>query len=187
MPKNYLAVLVPLTDQEQRQAASRGEGRNQARMSVWNTVTKLLRPYLGQEFSTFMPAVCPWGHPLMAPFGVALGAPETGLLLHFYALARKEQSDTVDRYYAMIEGEGKPVAEFSPCDGLTVTVMAVNMADLSQTPAIKWYTQFMKGKLSAEACLYYYGFGSTHVERDLEKHILSHVEEYALCAVELDR
>ena len=185
MPKNYLAVLVPLTEQEQRQATHHGEGRNQARMSVWNTVTRFLQPYLGKEFSVFMPAACPWGHPLPAPFGVALGAPETGMMLHFYALARKAQSATVCRYYAKMEGEGDPVAEFSPFEGLTVTVKAVNMADLGETPAIRWYTRFMDGKLSAEACLYYYGIGNTHVDEDVEKRILSHVNEYALCAVEL--
>lgn len=187
MPNNYLAVLVPLTEQEQRQAAARGDGRNQARMSVWSTVSRFLQPYLGKEFTSFMPAGNPWGHPLRMPFGVALGAAETGLLLHFYALARKEQAETVDRYYDMIEGEGEQVGEFSPFEGLTVTIKAANLADLSQTPAIAWFTRFMAGKLSAQACLYYYGFGSTHVEKGVEKHIFSHVEEYALCAVELHR
>ena len=185
MPKNYLAVLVPLTAQEQWQAAHHGDYRKQARMSVWNTVTRFLCPYLGKEFSTFMPALNPWGQPLHMSFSVGLGAPEAGLLLHLYTLARKAQADTVARYYAQIEGEVDTVSEFTPFEGLTVTIKAVNMADLDKTPAIAWYTRFMDGKLSAEACLYYYGVGSTHVDEDVEKRILSHVNEYALCAVEL--
>lgn len=187
MPKNHLAVLVPLTKQEMWQATHGKDGRQQARVSVWSTVTRFLQPYLGKEFSMFSPAVCPWGHPLGAPFGVMLGAPETGLLLHFYSLARKAQSDAVLHHYEQIGNEGEQVAEFSPAKGLTFIVKAVDMSQVAQMPAFQWCERFMRGELTADTGLYYYGLGNTHVEEDVEKRILSSVNEFALCAVELDR
>lgn len=185
MGKNNLAVLVPLSPDERQMTAHDGY-HNQLRVSVWKTVSECLSQWLGQKYTSFMPAVCAWNLPLMAPFGVILGAAEAEPFLAFYAAAHLAQIEAVERYEKALKQDSKILAQnIELGGGMTASVIRCESRNPNTRAAVEWCTRFSQGELSTDAGIYFCTPGCVQVPKSMENQILTHISDYALCVVEL--
>lgn len=183
--KRYFTIVLPLNDKAQamlRQESS----RYQLRSMLWSIAAERMKALLGKTCSMFAPAVTPAWCSAPVPFGVALGAVEPHEFLMCYFSAQKTQEDEIHARVRRIEAMGKTVFTKQLNDHVEMVVMSMNMEDPELRREMEFANRFFRGDITAACGLYYVGLDQCHIEEDVEKTILSHLDKYAVCVAELE-
>lgn len=69
---------------------------------------------------------------------------------------------------------------------LEMAVLAVDMSDPELCREMEFANRFFQGDITAACGLYYMDLNQCYVEEDVEKTILSRLDEYAICVAELE-
>ena len=183
--KRYFTIVLPLNDTAQ--AMIRPESsRYQLRAMHWSCAAEQMKALLGKTCSMFAPTMKPAWCDIPLPFGVALGAVEPHEFLMRYFYAQKAQEDEIHARVKRIEAMGKTVFTKQLNDHVEMVVMSVNMGDPDLCREMEFANRFFRGDITAACGLYYMGLNQCHVEEDMEKAILSSLDEYAVCVAELE-
>lgn len=134
----------------------------------------------------FAPAVKPAYACEPVPFGVSLGAAEPHDFLVRYFSAQETQEHEVKARYKRITAMGDTVFTKQLSEQIEVAVVAVDMSDPALQDEMEFACRFAQGDITAACGLYYLGPGRCHVEEDAEKHMLAHLDQYAVCVAELE-
>jgi len=173
---NPLAVIVP--------ADLAAGDENRLRYTVWQTVSELLLPKLGKDFSRFEPATVAWNQRLDKPFGVVLGRSDPALFLYYYTTAKAMQQDMINRHMAAFMGNIEPLAK-SEKGGMAIYAMEVKGDGKELGAHLAWHLGMMTGELQPDCGLYFVAEKEAYAHDALERKVLSNMERYALCMVNL--
>lgn len=182
--KTYFTVVVPL-DESQRQMARDSSASEALRCAVWSLAAEQLKKLLGKTCSQFSPAMSPYGTPMFLPYGVALGATESMPFLLCYMSAREQQENEIKARVEQIRGIGKVLYDEKLNDGHTISVTAYRSNDPELQKQMELARRFFSNDITAATGLYYLGGNTTFINEQQEQHILSNLNDYALCVVEL--
>lgn len=183
--KSYFTIVLPLRDAAQAMARQRA-GQYQLRAMLWSLTAERMKALLGKTCSMFAPAVLPVYCSEPVPFGVALGAVEPHEFLTRYYSAKQAQEDAIRARCKRIEAMGDPVFTKQISERIELAVVAVDMSEPALQSEAEFAGRFFQGDITAACGLYYLGPGRCYVEEDVEKHILAHLNEYAVCVAELE-
>lgn len=183
--KRYFTIVMPLSGAAQTMIGLKS-GQYQLRAMLWSCAAERMKPLLGKTCSMFTPAVAPayCGSPV--PFGVALGAVEPHEFLVRYFTARQVQENELQAMARRIEAMGKTVFSKELSEQVEMALVAMDMSDPAFQSEMEYANRFFQGDITAASGLYYLAPDQCHVEEDVEKSILSHLDEYAVCVAELE-
>jgi len=173
---NPLAVIVP--------ADLAGGDENRLRYTVWQTVSELLLPKLGKDFSRFEPATMAWNQRLDKPFGVVLGRSDPALFLYYYMSAKAMQQGMIKRHMAAFFKNIEPLGK-SENNGVMVYAMGVKGDGSELGAQLNWHVAMLTGELQPDCGIYFTEEKEAFVNDALDKKVLDHLERYALCVVNL--
>lgn len=183
--KRYFTMVLPLSVAAQAMVSQKA-GQYQLRAMLWSVVAERLKALLGKTCSMFAPAVKPAYACEPVPFGVSLGAAEPHEFLTRYFSAQKTQENEIQARYNRIKAMGDPLFTKQISEQIEVSVVAVDMSDPALEREMEFAGRFAQGDITAACGLYYLEPGQCHVGEDEEKHILAHLDQYAVCVAELE-
>lgn len=183
--KRYFTIVMPLNDKAQAMIR-RESSQYQLRTMLWSYAAERMKTMLGKTCSMFSPAVKPVWCNVPLPFGVALGAVEPHEFLACYFSAQKTQGDEIHAKVQRIEAMGETVFTKQLNEHLEMAVLAVDMSDPELCREMEFANRFFQGDITAACGLYYMDLNQCYVEEDVEKTILSRLDEYAICVAELE-
>lgn len=183
--KRYFTIVMPLSDTAQAMIGLKS-GQYQLRATLWSCAAERMKPLLGKTCSMFAPAVAPAYCNSPVPFGVALGAVEPHEFLMRYFAAQQAQESELQARVQRIRDMGRTVFSKQFSEEVEVALVAMDMSDPAFQREMEYTNRFFQGDITAACGLYYLGPDRCHVEEDVEKSILSHLDEYAVCVAELE-
>ena len=183
--KKYLTIVMPLNDAAQAMIGLKS-GQYQLRATLWSCAAERMKALLGKTCSMFTPAIKPIGCGVPLPFGVALGAVEPHEFLVRYFSARESQANDIHARVQKIQGMSDTVFTKQLTDRVEMAVLAVDMSDPAFQREMEYAKRFFQGDITAAGGLYLLGADQCRIEDDLEKMILSHLDEYAICVAQLE-
>ena len=183
--KRYFTVVMPLDDKAQGMIGLIS-GQYQLRAALWSHAAERMKPLLGKTCSMFAPAVAPayCGGPV--PFGVALGAVEPYEFLIRYFAAQQAQENEIKDRVERIRSMGRTVLSKQISEKVEVALVAMDMSNPALQGEMEFANRFFQGDITAACGLYYLEPDRCHVEEDVEKSILAHLDGYAVCVAELE-
>lgn len=183
--KRYFTMVLPLNDTAKAMVQQKSS-QYQLRAMLWSYAAEKMKALLGKTCSMFAPAVKPTWCSTPFPFGVALGAVEPHEFLACYFSAQKAQEDELHARVRRIETMGDLIFKKQLTEQVEVAVVAVDMNDPAFQREMEFANRFFRGDITASCGFYYLGLDQCHVEEDMEKTILSRLDEYAVCVAELE-
>lgn len=176
MKTNPMAIIVPVD------LAAGNE--NELRVAVWETVTELLLPKLGKYFSRFEPATFAWKQRLDQPYGIVFGKKDPGLFLYYYMSAKAMQQEMIQRHMTAFFKNIEPLGK-SENNGIAVYAMGVKGDGSELGAQLSWHLSMITGELQPDCGVYFAEEKEAFVSDMLDKKVLDHLEQYALCVVNL--
>lgn len=176
---------MPLNDDAQSMIGLKS-GQYQLRAALWSRAAERMKALLGKTCSMFAPAVAPAYCNAPVPFGVALGAVEPHEFLVRYFAAQQAQESELQARVRRIRNMGKTVFSKQFSEEVDVALVAMDMSDPAFQREMEYTNRFFQGDITAACGLYYLGPDRCHVEEDVEKSILAHLDQYAVCVAELE-
>lgn len=183
--KRYFTIVMPLNDAAQTMIELKS-GQYQLRAALWSRAAERMKALLGKTCSMFTPAVVPAYCNAPVPFGVALGAVEPNEFLMRYFAAQQAQESELQARVQRIRNMGKTVFSKQFSEEVEVALVAMDMSDPAFQREMEYTNRFFQGDITAACGLYYLGPDRCHVEEDVEKSILAHLDQYAVCVAELE-
>lgn len=183
--KKYFTIVLPLNNTAQAMIGLKS-GQYQLRAMLWSYAAERMKALLGKTCSMFSPAIKPVGSGMPVPFGVALGAVEPHEFLVRYFSAQKTQGDEIHARVRRIEAMGDPIFTKQLTEKVEMAVVAVDMSDPAFQCEMEFANRFFRGDITAACGLYLLGADQCRIEEDMEKKILSRLDEYAVCVAELE-
>lgn len=183
--KRYFTIVMPLSDTAQAMIGLKS-GQYQLRATLWSCAAERMKPLLGKTCSIFVPAVKPAYCSSPVPFGVALGAVEPHEFLMRYFAAQQAQESELQAIVQRIKSMGRTVFSKQLSEQVEMALVAMDMSDPAFQSEMEYANRFFQGDITAASGLYYLAPDQCHVEEDVEKSILSHLDEYAVCVAELE-
>lgn len=173
---NPMAIIVP--------ANLADSNENELRVTVWETVTELLLPKLGKQFNRFEPATFAWKQQLNQSYGVVFGKKDPALFLYYYMAAKAMQQQMIERHMAAFMQNLEPLGK-SENNGISVYAMGVKGDGAELGAHLNWHMSMITGELQPDCGLYFAAEKEAFANDELEGKVLSHIERYALCVVNL--
>lgn len=183
--KKYFTIVMPLNDAAQAMIGLKS-GQYQLRATLWSCAAERMKALLGKTCSMFTPAVEPVYCSSPVPFGVALGAVEPHEFLMRYFVAQQAQESELQARVRRIRDMGTTVFSKEFSEQVEVALVAMDMSDPAFQREMEHANRFFQGDITAAEGLYYLGLDQCNVSEDVEKSILSHLDEYAVCVAELE-
>ncbi len=104
----------------------------------------------------------------------------------FVDLGSADDGDNPFTRVQRIAGMGETVSTKHLADHVEMAVVAVNMSDPAIQRELEYADRFSQGDITAASGLYLLGANQCHIDEEMEKMILSHLDEYAVCVAELE-
>ncbi len=183
--KRYFTIVMPLDGAAQDMIGLKSS-QYQLRAMLWSHAAQRMKALLGKTCSMFAPAVEPAYCNGPVPFGVALGAVEPHEFLMRYFAAQQAQENEIKGRVQRIRSMGQTVFSKQISKEVEVALVAMDMSDPALQGEMEFAGRFFRGDITAACGLYFLGPDRCHVEVDVEKSILSHLDEYAVCVAELE-
>jgi len=182
--KMYFSIVLPL-DAEAQELAQRESDRNQLRAVVWSQAAEHMKALLGKTCSQFSPAPAPGENLNKLPYGVALGIAEPKEFLIRYVIAQEVHDKELHSRKQRILSLGRPLFDGQIFDGIELTVLDVAGNDPSIRREVKFVNCYRKHDITAAAGLYFLKPNRCYLSGEEERHLLSHLCDYAICVAEL--
>ncbi len=157
---------------------------NELRAAVWETVTELLLPKLGNYFNRFEPATFAWKQRLDQQYGIVFGKKDPALFLYYYMSAKAMQQEIIQRHMAAFFENIEPLGK-SENNGIAVYAMGVKGDGTELGVQLNWHMAMMTGEFQPDCGVYFAEEKEAFVSDTLDKKVLDHLEDYALCVVNL--
>lgn len=183
--KRYLTIVMPLDGAAQDMIGLKSS-QYQLRAMLWSHAAQRMKALLGKTCSMFAPAVEPAYCNAPVPFGVALGAVEPHEFLMRYFAAQQAQENEIKGRMQRIKSMGRTVFSKQISEEVEVAFVAMDMSDPALQSEMEFAGRFFQGDITAACGLYFLGPNRCHVEADVEKSILTHLNEYAVCVAKLE-
>lgn len=176
MKTSHLAMVIPIDTAEKNDQSIRA--------AVWQMATELLLPQLGKRYSRFEPANKAWKQTVNQPFGVVIGRNDPAVFLYFYAAGKSHQEAAIQFHMASFLEGLEPIIKNEQA-GVAMYAVQICGDGSDVAPHMLWHVALMNGELLPDCGIYFAQEKRALADDALDKHVLSHLEHYAMCVVTL--